>query len=40
MRKNVVAIDIFVRKTTMFSPIKSTKIILEKIIKKPFREIL
>jgi len=30
----------FVRKTTVLSPIKSTKIILEKIIKKPFREIL
>jgi hypothetical protein len=30
----------FVRKTTVLSPIKSTKTILEKIIKKPFREIL
>jgi len=30
----------FVRKTTVFFPITSTKIILEKIIKKPFRKIL
>jgi hypothetical protein len=34
MRKNIV------RKTTVLFPIKSTKIILEKIIKKLFREIL
>jgi hypothetical protein len=41
MRKNIVAIDnVLWGKTTVFFQIQSTKILLERIIKKPFREIL